>query len=121
MSRKRFRARATFAGSIPAQMLVARGTVLLAQHTLNQFMEPLGTGIECAPLRGRRPKRGQMRFIIKKPTAEERLNAARIRDHIGHLLKNHYQACVTNELPPRLVAALKKLDEEQPELSGEER
>ena len=102
-------------------MLVARGTVLLAQHTLNQFMEPLGTGIECAPLRGQRPKRGQMRFMIKKPTAEERLNAARIRDHIGHLLKKHYQACVTNELPPRLLAALKKLDEEQPELSGEER
>ena len=96
-------------------MLVPRGTVLLAQHTLNQFMEPLGTGIEAARL----PQRGQMRFMIKKPTAEERLNAARIRDHIGHLLKKHYQACVSDELPPRLLAALKKLDEEQPELPRE--
>ena len=96
-------------------MLVARGTVLLAQHTLNQFMEPLGTGIECAPLRGQRPKRGQMRFMIKKPTAEERLNAARIRDHIGHLLKKHYQACVADELPPGMLALLKKLDQELPE------
>ena len=93
-------------------MLGPRGTVLLAQHTLNQFMKPLGTGIEGALLRGQRPKRGQMRFMIKKRTAEERLNAARIRDHIGHLLKKHYQACVTDELPPRMLALLKKLDQE---------
>jgi hypothetical protein len=54
----------------------------------------------------------------KKPTAEDRLNSARIRDHIGHLLKKHYQACTTVELPPRLLALLKKLDEERPELSA---
>ena len=58
-----------------------------------------------------------MRFM-KKPTAEDRLNSARIRDHIGHLLKKHYQACTTDELPPRLLSLLKKLDEEQPELFG---
>ena len=54
----------------------------------------------------------------KKPTAEDRLNSARIRDHIGHLLKKHYQACTTDELPPLLLALLKKLDEERPELSA---
>jgi hypothetical protein len=54
----------------------------------------------------------------KKATTEERLNSARIRDHIGRLLQKHYQACTTDELPPRLLAVLKKLDEEQPELSG---
>jgi hypothetical protein len=56
-----------------------------------------------------------MRFMIKKPTAEERLNAARIRDHIGHLLKQRYQACVTDELSPRMLALLKKLDQELPD------
>jgi hypothetical protein len=50
--------------------------------------------------------------LVKKPTAEERRNAARIRDHIGHLLKKRYQACVTDELPPRMLALLKKLDQE---------
>jgi hypothetical protein len=54
----------------------------------------------------------------KKTITEERLNSARIRDHIGRLLQKHYQACTTDELPPRLLAVLKKLDEEQPELSG---
>jgi hypothetical protein len=59
-----------------------------------------------------------MRFMIKKRTAEERLNATRIRDHIGHLLKKHYQACVTDELPPRMLALLKKLDQELPPAAG---
>jgi hypothetical protein len=31
---------------------------------------------------------------------------------IGQKLKAYYQACTTQELPPRLLAALKKLDEE---------
>jgi hypothetical protein len=31
---------------------------------------------------------------------------------IGHQLRAYYQACTTEELPPRLVATLKKLDEE---------
>jgi hypothetical protein len=54
----------------------------------------------------------------KKPTAEDRLNSARVRDYIGHLLKKHYQACTRDELPPRLLALLKKLDEERAELSA---
>jgi hypothetical protein len=31
---------------------------------------------------------------------------------IGEQLKAYYQACATEELPPRLLEALKKLDEE---------
>jgi hypothetical protein len=31
---------------------------------------------------------------------------------IGHQLRAYYQACTTEELPPRLLAALKKLDQE---------
>jgi hypothetical protein len=31
---------------------------------------------------------------------------------IGHKLRAHYQRCTTEELPPRLLAVLKKLDEE---------
>jgi hypothetical protein len=54
----------------------------------------------------------------KKPTPEDSLNSARIRDQIGYSLKSYYQACMTSDLPPRLLAALKKLDEERPE-SGE--
>ena len=69
--------------------------------------------------------------MSKSPTLEDRLNwvrirkqsrlnSARIRELIGHLLKDHYQACMSHELPPRLLAALKKLDEERPELSGDQ-
>jgi hypothetical protein len=31
---------------------------------------------------------------------------------MGEQLRAYYRACTTEELPPRLVAALKKLDEE---------
>ena len=31
---------------------------------------------------------------------------------IGYKLRVYYQACTTEELPPRLLAVLKKLDEE---------
>ena len=53
--------------------------------------------------------------MYKKPTPEDHLNLARIRERIGHLLKDHYQACTTDKLPPRLLALLKKLDQELPE------
>jgi hypothetical protein len=55
-----------------------------------------------------------MRFMYKKPTRGDLLDLAHIRERLGHLLKGHYQAC-NDELPPRLLAALKKLDKEQPE------
>jgi hypothetical protein len=54
-------------------------------------------------------------FMTKTPTPEDRLNAARIREQIGHQLKKHYQACMTEGLPPRLLELIKKLDEEIPE------
>jgi hypothetical protein len=38
---------------------------------------------------------------------------------IGQQLRAYYQACTTEELPPRLLAALKKLDEEK-QLSAEQ-
>ena len=50
--------------------------------------------------------------MYKKPTPE---NLARIRERIGHWLKDHYQTCTTDELPLRLLALLKKLDQELPE------
>jgi hypothetical protein len=34
---------------------------------------------------------------------------------IGHKLRAYYQVCVTEELPPRLRAVIKKLDNEEPE------
>jgi hypothetical protein len=37
----------------------------------------------------------------------------------GQQLKKYYQACTTDELPPRLFAVLKKLDEEiEPSAKG---
>jgi hypothetical protein len=50
--------------------------------------------------------------MYKKP---DYLNLARIRERIGHFLKDHYQVCTTNELLPPLLALLKKLDRELPE------
>jgi len=37
---------------------------------------------------------------------------------IGQKLRAYYQACTTEELPPRVLTALEKLDEEGPELLG---
>jgi hypothetical protein len=52
---------------------------------------------------------------LKRATPEEQRNRSIIREQIGHQLKNHYQACTTEELPPRLLAALKRLDESFPQ------
>jgi len=54
----------------------------------------------------------------RKPTSDDCLNAALIREQIGHSLRNYYQARMTDELPPRLLSLLKKLGEDI-ELSGE--
>jgi Anti-sigma factor NepR len=37
------------------------------------------------------------------------------KDRIGQQLKAHYQAITSEELPPRLLALLKKLDSENPD------
>ena len=54
---------------------------------------------------------------IKKPrfskrTAEEWRDWSYTKERIGLQLKAHYQALATEELPPRLLALLKRLDEE---------
>ena len=54
---------------------------------------------------------------IKKPrfskrTAEEWRDRAYTKERIGQQLKAYYQALATEELPPRLLALLKKFDEE---------
>jgi hypothetical protein len=45
------------------------------------------------------------------------LNWCQTKERIGQQLRQYYSACTTDELPPRLLAALKKLDEEPPERS----
>jgi len=83
----------------------------------------MGTGFASHCLDCDKGQKDANMFTTKKPTPEDRLNAARInaariREQIGHQLKKHYLACMTDELPPRLLALLKKLDEERPELGG---
>jgi hypothetical protein len=50
------------------------------------------------------------RMSEKEPTVQ-RLNQ-RARDQIGQQLRHYYGSCIGEELPPRLLAVLKKLDEE---------
>jgi len=53
---------------------------------------------------------------IKKPRFSKRTEESRdwsyTKERIGLQLKAHYQALATEELPPRLLALLKRLDEE---------
>jgi Anti-sigma factor NepR len=51
----------------------------------------------------------------KKRTPEELRDWSYTKDRIGKQLKEHYQSCATEELPPRLLILIKKLDEESPE------
>jgi hypothetical protein len=51
----------------------------------------------------------------RRATPEERRNRSIIIEHIGHELRKHYQACKAEKLPPRLLALVKKFDEEIPE------
>jgi hypothetical protein len=36
----------------------------------------------------------------------------RVKELIGQHLRNYYHSCLSEELPPRLLEVLKKLDEE---------
>jgi hypothetical protein len=36
----------------------------------------------------------------------------RVKEQIGKQLRDYYQSCISEELPPRLLAVLKKLDED---------
>jgi len=51
----------------------------------------------------------------KRATPEELRDWLITKGQIGYQLKKHYQTYMTEELPPRLLAALKKLDEELPQ------
>ena len=55
---------------------------------------------------------------FSKRTAEEGRDWSYTKERIGLQLKAHYQAVATEQLPPRLLALLKRLDEE-PEPSAE--
>ena len=46
----------------------------------------------------------------KRPT-DQRLDR-RLKELIGQQLRDYYQSCLSKELPPSLLAVLKKLDEE---------
>jgi hypothetical protein len=46
----------------------------------------------------------------KQPT-DQRLDR-QLKELIGQQLKDYYYWCLSEELPPRLLAVLKKLDEE---------
>ena len=56
---------------------------------------------------------------MSKRTPDQMRYWSETNNIIGQKLRAYYQACTTEELPPRLLAALKKLDEERPELLGE--
>jgi hypothetical protein len=47
---------------------------------------------------------------MKRPT-DQRLDQ-RVKGRIGQQLKDYYDSRISEELPPRLLAVLKKLDEE---------
>ena len=49
---------------------------------------------------------------FSKRTAEEGCDWSYTKERIGLQLKAHYQAVATEQLPPRLLALLKRLDEE---------
>jgi Anti-sigma factor NepR len=51
----------------------------------------------------------------KQKTPDELRNWSLTKERMGQQLKEHYQAYTTEELPPRLRALLKKLDQELPE------
>jgi hypothetical protein len=58
--------------------------------------------------------------MFTKRTPEETLNSARIRERMDKFLRDYYRACISQELPPNLRATLKKFENEEPELSGEQ-
>jgi hypothetical protein len=56
----------------------------------------------------------------KKPTFSKRtddwwVDWCQTRDRIGEKLREFYRANMTDELPPRLLALIKKLDQKIPE------
>ena len=52
---------------------------------------------------------------MQKKRTEELRDWSYTKDRIGQQLRAHFEASTTEELPPRLVAVLKKMDTEAPE------
>jgi hypothetical protein len=51
---------------------------------------------------------------MTKRTPDQSLYWSQTNKIIGQQLRAYYRACTTEELPPRLIALTKKLDEERP-------
>jgi hypothetical protein len=49
---------------------------------------------------------------MPKRTPDQLRYWSKTNEVIGQQLRAYYRACTTEELPPRLLAALKRLDEE---------
>src|SRR5262252_10144916 len=62
-------------------------------------------------------KKQSVAQMYRKRLPDDHENAARIRELIGHSLKEHYQACLTGELPPRYLSQLSDVPQNT-ELSG---
>jgi hypothetical protein len=60
-----------------------------------------------------------MRPAKKHDRSGEWLDWYQTRERIGQQLRDYYRACATEELPPRLLALIKKLDE-KPEVTVEQ-
>jgi hypothetical protein len=60
-------------------------------------------------------RKATKRTFSKSKTPDELRNWSLTKEQIGHQLKKHYQAYTTEELPPRLLALIKKQDHEEPE------
>jgi hypothetical protein len=43
---------------------------------------------------------------------DRRLKDRRLKEQIGKQLRDYYQSCLSEKLPPSLLAVLRKLDEE---------
>jgi anti-sigma factor NepR-like protein len=53
--------------------------------------------------------------MSEKHIPDQRARWTSHQKQIGEQLRNYYQACTIEELPPQLLALLKKLDPELPE------
>jgi hypothetical protein len=53
--------------------------------------------------------------MSKERTPNELARLSLSKEQIGEHLRNYYRAYMTEELPPQLLALLKKLDQEPPE------
>jgi hypothetical protein len=84
----------------------------LSQRGKNCFQKA-GTRLDAVDWSNMR--KATKRTFSKSKTPDELRNWSLTKEQIGHQLKKHYQAYTTEELPPRLLALIKKLNHEEPE------